>query len=95
MKFYSLFFGGNLQGVIEWLRGEEVDTILLNAEKKIKNKAKFYWPINLFSLQQGVLNFLLFGVQGTAVMKKSIEQTTQKTQVLPLGGRETVLRFMS
>ena len=65
--------GGNLQGVIK-LRGEELDAILLNAETEIKNKTKFYLPINLFTSQQGVLNFLLFGVQRAAVMKKSIEQ---------------------
>lgn len=65
--------GGNLQGVIK-LRGEELDAILLNAEREIKNKTKFYLPINLFTSQQGVLNFLLFGVQRAAVMKKAIEQ---------------------
>ena len=74
VKFYSLTgLGGNLQGVIK-LRGEELDAILLNPEKEIKNKTKFYLPINLFTSQQGVLNFLLFGVQRAAVMKKLIEQ---------------------
>ena len=74
VKFYSLTgLGGNLQRVIK-LRGEELDAILLNAEKEIKNKTKFYLPINLFTSQQGVLNVLLFGVQRAAVMKKSIEQ---------------------
>lgn len=46
----------------------------VKCRKEKKNKTKFYLRINLLTSQQGVLNFLLCGVQRAAVMKTSIEQ---------------------
>ena len=52
---------------------------------------KFYLPINLFTSQQGVLFFFTLWCSNGSSHEK-VNRT--KTQVLPLGGRETILRSM-